>query len=281
MTTDTSTTNIVAASDRNYLGYLDIVLKSLLAHHQSFNVFILNAGDISPEWVMERQQFFAQRQSSLRLVYINQDELQRYHQSGYITQATYLRYYIAKLFEYNQSNRWLYLDCDIVINGDIFQPFSDSRFSQFPLGAVQDPFVSNLAQHRFRQGDYFNAGVLYINADQWVGVTEQLIQLTEKLQETLVYGDQDVLNVYFHKHWFAIDWRYNCQLEHFLLDCVNAENASPDLIHFTGPVKPLANAQFAPKAQRAVDLFRFYAKTSYQTVLENPIGFFKFVLTSK
>lgn len=281
MTTDTLTTNIVVASDKNYLNYLDIVLKSLLAHHQSFNVFILHTGDVNSEWVEERQQYFAQRQSSLYSAYINQEELQRYRQSDYITQATYLRYYIAKLFEYSQSNRWLYLDCDIVINGDIFRPFEDKRFSQFSLGAVQDPFVSNLAQHRFRQGDYFNAGVLYINADRWAGTTEQLIHLTEKLQETLIYGDQDVLNVHFHEQWFAIDWRYNCQPEHFLSGSVNAENASPDLIHFVGSVKPLAKSQFVCSVQKAVDLFKFYDKITYQMILENPIGFFKFVLRSE
>lgn len=157
-----SKVNIVLATDANYLRYAEITLKSLLAHNQNLSVFIMCTGDISQEWGDRLTSYFEKRNSTLKFVYFDVNHLSSFSSSSYISTATYLRFYIPLLFQYSESPYWIYLDCDIVINGDVTSPFYQYNFANYALGAVSDPYVNSLS-HSYINQDYFNAGVLYLN----------------------------------------------------------------------------------------------------------------------
>lgn len=208
--------NVLLASDANYLPYLEVALKSLLAHHHHLAVFVLNTGDIPSSWASQLQPYFDKRHSTLTLCYLNKAHLATFNSSGYISQSTYLRYYIEDLFQYSESPYWIYLDCDLVLNGDITQPFRKLNFAQYPLAAVSDPYVHSLPTHPYRHQDYFNAGVLYFNAQLCQNIRTNLIELTNQLKNEIIFGDQDVLNVYFQDKWLPLGKEYNYQLDHIL-----------------------------------------------------------------
>ena len=63
--------NVVLATDANYLRYVEVTLKSLLAHNQNLSVFIMYTGDVSPEWGDRLKPYFEKRNSTLKLVYIS------------------------------------------------------------------------------------------------------------------------------------------------------------------------------------------------------------------
>ena len=67
--------NVLFATDKNYLPYLECSLKSLLAHNENLSVFVLNTGDIPLDWAENLQPYFAQRRSELKLCYLNQASL--------------------------------------------------------------------------------------------------------------------------------------------------------------------------------------------------------------
>ena len=115
--------NVVLATDANYLRYVEVTLKSLLAHNQNLSVFIMYTGDVSPEWGDRLKPYFEKRNSTLKLVYFDENHLASFNPSTYISTTTYLRFYIPSLFQYSESPYWIYLDCDIVINGDVTRPF--------------------------------------------------------------------------------------------------------------------------------------------------------------
>lgn len=225
--------NLVLATDQRYFPYAEIMLKSVLHHHQHLTIFILSFDKLDDKWITQLQQLCQYRQSVLFSVQVDKPKI-TLREQGYISQSTYLRYYIEYLFPYGKGNRWLYLDCDLVVNNDISQPFLLPEFEQYPVMAVLDPYMMKQADNRFKQGDYFNAGVLYINAEKWGTACETLLALTEQYQTALVYGDQDILNLYFQHKWYALPRDYNLQTTYLEQEII--ENVK--ILHFTGKQKP-------------------------------------------
>lgn len=262
-------TNIVLAADNRYLPYLDIVLKSLFVHHTNLAVFILHTGDITLEWIKERQIFFTNRGSNLFSVYLDKNALISFQENGYISKATYLRYFIEDLFEYSDSPYWIYLDCDVVVNQNITKPFLD--YPNEKLLAVSDPYIKQIQGYKFYNQDYFNAGVLYINANHWRNAKLELVYLTEKLKSELQFGDQDILNFYIKDNWIKLNKSYNFQLDH-LIETEKSKATIPHIIHFTGPNKPLDNKTFI-KVKDAVALFRLYNDMKWEYLNDLPLGF--------
>lgn len=272
--------NVVFAVDENYLPYLNIALKSLLAHHDQLQIFVLSHQPIA-EQLARLAGYCAARSSALHFVHITESWHNAPCTDGYISRATYLRYYIASLFEYSHSAHWLYLDCDLLVNGRVDAPFLLPSFADVPLAAVSDPFVRSLPNHPFCQDDYFNAGVLYINAAKWHHGAAQLRALTDALSAKLVYGDQDVLNTAFKDNWLKLPKAYNFQMDHLLAyqqSVRQGDFENPKILHFTGSVKPLDDKKMIPIVRYEASLFRFYERLSWDELLGYPIGLLNFEL---
>ncbi|AXP37805.1 TPA: glycosyltransferase [Haemophilus influenzae] len=205
---------------------------------------------------------------------MDKSELDSFSANNYITSATYLRFYIDRLLHYSDIPYWIYLDCDIVINGNITLPFEYLDFSRHTIAAVLDPYVTRIGRP-YKDKDYFNAGVLYFNMDKYqLGISsfsKELITLHIQLKESLIYGDQDILNYYFKEQWIPLDKRYNFQLDHMI--SFDSLDTSPNIFHFTGPHKPLDNIFSENVCVNAViSLFRLYASISWQDIYSLPLG---------
>ena len=273
-----SKVNIVLATDANYLRYAEITLKSLLAHNQNLSVFIMCTGDISQEWGDRLTSYFEKRNSTLKFVYFDVNHLSSFSSSSYISTATYLRFYIPLLFQYSESHYWIYLDCDIVINGDVTSPFYQYNFANYALGAVSDPYVNSLS-HSYINQDYFNAGVLYLNKNKvqsgnYTSFTCDLFGLANELKDNVLFGDQDLLNFYFKDDWLSLSQEYNFQLANMKL-YNKREKVNPAIIHFTGPVKPLGPISIKHECEcvkNIISLFRIYDSVSWDDIVNLPIG---------
>lgn len=273
-----SKVNIVLATDANYLRYAEITLKSLLAHNQNLSVFIMCTGDISQEWGDRLTSYFEKRNSTLKFVYFDVNHLSSFSSSSYISTATYLRFYIPLLFQYSESPYWIYLDCDIVINGDVTSPFYQYNFANYALGAVSDPYVNSLS-HSYINQDYFNAGVLYLNKNKvqsgnYTSFTSDLFGLANELKDNVLFGDQNLLNFYFKDNWLSLSQEYNFQLANMKL-YNKREKVNPAIIHFTGPVKPLGPISIKHECEcvkNVISLFRIYDSVSWDDIVNLPIG---------
>ncbi|HHE8981581.1 glycosyltransferase [Haemophilus influenzae] len=205
---------------------------------------------------------------------MDKSELDSFSANNYITSATYLRFYIDRLLHYSDIPYWIYLDCHIVINGNITLPFEYLDFSRHTIAAVLDPYVTRIGRP-YKDKDYFNAGVLYLNMEKYqLGISsfsKELITLHTQLKESLIYGDQDILNYYFEDRWIPLDKRYNFQLDHMI--SFDSLDTSPNIFHFTGPHKPLDNI-FSENAcvNAVISLFRLYASISWQDICSLPLG---------
>ena len=87
-----------------------------------------------------------------------------------VTKATYYRFLLSEILPKSASLA-LYLDCDIIINGDISELIT-TDLSRHAIGAIPDAWADLDAPTRKKIGlpegaHYVNAGVLIINLDLW------------------------------------------------------------------------------------------------------------------
>lgn len=132
-----------------------------------------------------------------------------------ITMATYYRCILSDILP-ESVDRLLYLDCDIVVRGDI-RPFYETPLDGVGVAAVEDigsgePERYEVLQYPMEDA-YFNAGVLLVNMDYWRshGVPQQCVDYYRKYPERILFNDQDLLNSVLHKDKKLVDLRWNAQ----------------------------------------------------------------------
>ena len=193
-------------------------------------------------------------------------------------------------------DRLVYLDCDLVVLGDISDLFY-MDLSGMPLGAV--PHVSLPYQSVFtstfsvsNKDRYFNAGAMVIDANYWRKnkVTEAILQLAIAYADKLEFADQDPLNVFFWENYAHLPGIWNVEARLYsekLLGVSQDEETStrmklPQLIHYTGADKPWKSERYVAKrrcyleySDRLTSLLGWESKSQPSNV--NVKGFWHFV----
>ncbi len=235
---------IFFSTDDNYAPYLGAAIRSMTENassHYEYKIYIITAA------------LSAENKHSLRrcvsgnadLNFVNvQRELDRIgtklHLRDYYSNATYFRFFIADLFP--QYSKALYLDCDIVVNGDISELY-EIELGDKLLGAVREETVYQTPVFRdyvervleIPCDSYFNAGILLLNLDEFRrrDVFGEFIKLLGK-RRFEVAQDQDYLNVIAFGSTVRIGIEWN---KPPLIDEVLGRGI-PKLAHFTLNRKP-------------------------------------------
>ena len=193
------------AVDDNYVKFLSVTLESIFENcskDYSYDVVVLNTGlkqeskNILNKYLSDdvNIEFFDVR---YKLQKISQDLSIR----DYYTKATYYRLFIADLFP--QYDKALYLDCDIVVLGDVAKLYNtdleNNLVAAIPDGAVQlvDEFIDYVELGLgIKKDKYFNAGVLLINLKEFrnTALEERFVQLLKQYTFEIAQ-DQDYLNI--------------------------------------------------------------------------------------
>ena len=217
------------SSDDNYIPYLDIAISSLIANaskNYNYRIIILNTG-ISSENVAkiklnERAGFsieFLDISTALQNVRVYFKNV--YHFSI----ATYYRLFIASLFP--QYDKIIYLDCDLVVLGDISELYN-TEIGENIIAAVPDQNIKTVdAFKRYIEiaisadpDKYINAGVLLMNLDAFRKneIEKKLVRLMTAFSFDLVDPDQAYINylcknkIYFLPNgWNKIPTEFPCE----------------------------------------------------------------------
>ena len=186
--------------------------------------------------------------------------------SSYITAET--NYRLAILGElFGNYDRVLYLDCDIIVEGDVSELF-DTDLCKNAVGGAEamDIRVFMQTKRAFFIDDYpynfkdyaekfmgithieryFNAGVTLFDLKKCRELTsaEEAVELLNRRK--WIFNDQDVLNMLFNESIFMLDikWNYTTNIElgyndpqvhKQFSDCYRREYG---IIHYTSPNKP-------------------------------------------
>lgn len=196
---------IFFAVDDNYAPYLAVALRSLIdnasrKHRYEINVLIDTLSEANRSLIsdLEDESFtvrFISVTEKLRTI------CSKLHIRDYYTRATYYRFFVPDMFP--EYDRGLYLDCDIIVTGDISELYH-ARLGKNLVAAINEEVISEIDEFgeyseqvlgisRFK---YFNAGILLMNLHEMrrIRIEERFAELLEERIYT-VAQDQDYLNV--------------------------------------------------------------------------------------
>lgn len=174
--------------------------------------------------------------------------LQRMPTRGHITQATYYRLFLPEVLP-ERVERFVYLDSDVVVRRPIEDLWS-TDLEGHTLAAVMKPRASEYRDVGLQsETDYFNSGVLVIDARRWraAGVRDAALGHAIRDPHCLHGHDQPALNRVFAGRWKRLDLRWNQQFKFFVhtagyLRLPRAElrrlRRDPFIIHYTTSSKP-------------------------------------------
>ncbi|MBQ8546340.1 MAG: CDP-glycerol glycerophosphotransferase family protein [Clostridia bacterium] len=281
---------VVLATNNAYAPFVSVTIESLLRNsdlYYYYDIFVFHT-DLSRASIKALQ---AQTPNySVRCIdvskYINPHLKNLPKNSKYITKETYYRIVMPSvLSEYDKA---VYIDCDLVVLGDISK-FYSFDVSKHMVGGVRNPLHTIMKEHIEELGlnplKYINAGVLLMNLDMMrkKGFENTCFELLAT--RDLRFMDQDAINLacensikYFDMSW-NYGWHYerlnNFKDERYHLlesELEEYEQASEciNILHYTGDVKPWKNSKY-----RFGTIFWDYAKRSpfYKDILyKSPVS---------
>lgn len=211
--------HIACNIDSNYVKYCAVTLVSLFVNNptESFHVHIV-AGGLSDR-DMETLTGLAGHYGSKLSFYAPDEDLLKGFAirkfSKRISMATYYRCILSDLLP-DTVHRVLYLDCDIVVLGDI-RPFYNMPLEGIGAAAVEDVGCREAERYEIlkypQEYSYFNAGVLLINLDYWREhqVPKACVEYYHAHPERILFNDQDLLNSILYKDKQLVDLCWNVQ----------------------------------------------------------------------
>ena len=196
---------IFFSTDDAYVPYLDVALASLIENaskHYRYRIIVLNTG--LREENVEKLKQNAREGFVLEFVDISESlEAIRSHFKNvyHFSVVTYYRLFIASLFP--QYDKILYLDCDLVVMGDISKLYCVDLKDNI-IGAAPEMYVRTTPEFRryaevalgVDPDGYVNAGVLLINLEAYRRhrIEERFVAMITKHDFDLLDPDQAYLN---------------------------------------------------------------------------------------
>lgn len=176
---------------------------------------------------------------------------------------TYNRF---SLIENTPVEKMLYLDSDLIVEGDVKEIF-DLDFKDNILFAVRDPGVDSKKKKKWgvpRDKHYFSAGVLYIDCKKWrkEKLTEKVLAYLRDNAEKLEFADQDAVNAVLYDRWKEMPLNWNVLIRIFFKNwpgtiiCgftdeeIKRITDNPKIVHYAGFLKPWFFWDFVPLKKR-------------------------------
>lgn len=266
---------IFFSTDDQYIPYLDVAVSSLITNASKayrYRIIVLNTGLCAENMAKVKRN----KCPGVTIEFIDiskrVEKIKSYFKNVYhFSIVTYYRLFIGSLFP--QYDKIVYLDCDIVVLGDISKLYHLDMGNNI-LSAVPDQFVKNTAEFRdYAQtaigvdpDGYVNAGVLLINlkAFRKNNVEGDFVKLITEYDFDLLDPDQAYLNYLCRDkiHLLPNGWNK----EPMALPCEGEKN----IVHYALYKKPWQYDNVTDG-----DCFWLYAERSpfYSQILKNKAAF--------
>lgn len=252
--------HILYATDKNYCEVCAVSLYSLLSKFSGkalIHIIESNLEERKDDLIKVANMF----DQKIEFIPINEIEKKLSqkgvppYRGGY---APYARFFCS---EYIDANKVLYLDCDIIVNGDL-APLFDYDLKGNPIAAVVDQatsYVNLLIGHKLSD-KYFNSGVLLIDNKlcQVLNTPQKFVDAVNSidLANTFIGADQDIMNVAFYNQITSLPVTYNMmyttrsfsgknclrlasktQSSYYSIEEFEKARQNPIVIHFAGGAK--------------------------------------------
>lgn len=196
------------AVDDNYAPFLGVALESITrnaSRKYQYNIHILTEG-LNDQNVSRLSKY---GDENFNIIFNDVKEgvrtmSHRLHVRDYYTKATYYRFLIADMFP--EYDRGLYLDCDIIVRGDVSELYNCDLGDNLVAAMNEEVMLAYDVYGTYvekvlglSRNTYFNAGVLVLNLDLFrkVDMQARLLDIISEYTFT-VTQDEDYLNVLCH-----------------------------------------------------------------------------------
>ncbi len=235
---------IFFATDDNYLPFLGVALQSIkenASKDYTYEIFVLHSG-VSDAY-KRNIEGFSEKGFQIQFVNVSEKlkEISAYlHIRDYYTCTTYFRVFIAEMFP--DFDKAIYLDCDVVVIGDISELYSYDLGNNLIGGAPCEGVNSfEIYKEYVRKVDglnpdyFFNAGVLLMNLKGFreEGFYSQFAQLLQRYKFTVIQ-DEDYLNVLCQDRVLCLPRVWN----KFPITKENLERKELRIVHYGMTWKP-------------------------------------------
>lgn len=292
-------TPIVFATDENYVMPTAVAIKSLVSNYSGENLLfvILIKSDLSADSENILRNATADENIDVEIKYCKVDERlfgDLKSHIPHISMATYYRLLLPQILP--DHDKCLYLDGDIIVNGDIRDlldiPLLDEEYA---AGAKAFGVITSKLAGKKRLAilnidtmeNYVNAGVLLLNIEA-LRRTRIAYSWIKLAQNDFPVQDQDVINVACFGHIKILPPKYNAmpaifRLPAFRLRSVfpsheisEAKNA-PCIIHYAEKYKPWKYSDI----ENAELWYQYYRRTYSQELNLKKLGLTRFNDTQK
>lgn len=243
--------HIACAADNKYTQHTVVMLTSLFENNKQNNIHL---HFFSADFNFENQQIIektvAKYQQNFSFYQLDAALFKDCYVSDHVSFATYYRIVIPNIL-INQTNKILYLDTDIVVCKNL-KPLWDINIDNYTIAAANEINFEGPSRLGFDEKyNYFNAGILLINAQKWVSqnLQETLFNYIKTNTSKLTFWDQDALNANLYNQRLTLEPQWNQLSPVFevnndtLLKVYSAEEikilkTSPAIVHYSGSSKP-------------------------------------------
>lgn len=253
--------HIALAADSNYIIPITVVLQSLFDNNRGEDLIIYLLyleGTLKEKDLNFLADFTQQRKGVFIGLEVKQEQIEGFPETRH-GKATLLRLCLPNLLP--DLDKILYLDGDIVVNGNLLELFQ-SDIDSYYVAAVKDSASAYNIGYQTSMGIesshfYYNAGILLLNltALRRVDLAGQMNLFTQKNFGRISAPDQDFLNYICQKKTLYIPPKYNMNyaLEKDIIAKiwdkkeVKEAKTSPVIVHYIGPIKPWSILSMHPQ----------------------------------
>ncbi len=223
--TNKSEIPVFFATDNNYVPFLAVALTSLLdnaSKNYFYKIYVLTTS-LKKEYVDQLTlicEDACKNGANASIEFVSmREEMEKssgtFHLRDYYSKETYCRVFIPRVFP--QYEKVLYLDCDIVVKGDISELFNIDIGDNIIGGASEEVMVDYDVFGTYVEkalgvprNEYFSAGVLLINTKKYreEDIETKFIKLMNAFKFR-VTQDEDYLNVLCYGKTKMIDLGWN------------------------------------------------------------------------
>jgi lipopolysaccharide biosynthesis glycosyltransferase len=215
---------VFLASDNNYAPYVATTMASVCYNTKSFiNFYVLDGGirDFDKKQIESLKDKF--KNFSIEFIKVNVNEFfGKNDTKRHITRTAFARLLIPDL-KLN-INKCIYLDVDVVVLGDIRELYKQELHDEndtgikYAIGAVYesiDEIKKDWSSKEERvlksYNKHFNSGVLLIDCKKWRedNILNKILEINDKCYKTLIFEDQELLNLYFKNDYKMLDNKFN------------------------------------------------------------------------
>lgn len=237
---------IFFSTDNNYVPFLDVTIRSLIANASKdykYHIVVLNTGLDTEKTdkikAMENENF---RIEFADISYAIKDIRDKLPNEQHFGLATWYRLFIQSLFP--EYDKILYLDCDIVVLGDISELYNTDLEDNYIAGVIENwilhsPVFSYYTREAvgIESKEYINAGIMVIDLKKFREneIEQKFVKLINTYNFDVIDPDQSYINYLCHGKIKYLPFEWN----RTPLENVTCEN--PKIVHYALGAKPWHN----------------------------------------